>query len=132
MGARRDGDRIVLVPVRIKDERGDLLPTAIPQVTVVKGAHQYAGDSPLDDPSRDPAREVEILARIEQNLVDAPLAGFVGEGMAPYGFLTEAVDAVRLLMTWPQPTPPAVSSATRSSPAVSLPTTASRSTVAPA
>jgi L-asparaginase len=88
-GVHRDGDRMVLVPVQIKDDRGDLLAGAIPKVTIVKEAYQYAGDADPDDPTG----EVDILARIEKNLRQAPLAGFVGEGMAPYGIMSPEVDA---------------------------------------
>lgn len=90
--ARSDG-RIAPVQVTVRDASGDLLPTAIPRVSLVKDAQQFGGDAALNDPARDPLGEVEIQARIEHNLQHAPLAGFVGEGMAPYGFLTEAADA---------------------------------------
>jgi len=50
---------------------------------------QYAGDAASDDPTG----EVDILARIEKNLRQAPLAGFMGEGLAPYGVMHVAVDA---------------------------------------
>ena len=36
---------------------------------------------------------MDVLAAIAANLDDAPLAGFVGEGMSPYGMLSESVDA---------------------------------------
>src|SRR5207302_11073742 len=65
----------------------------IPKVSIVKEAQQFGGDAAVDDGSRSAATEVDILARIAHNLDHAPLAGFVGEGMAPYGFLTEAADA---------------------------------------
>jgi hypothetical protein len=94
MGVRRQGNRIVEVPVQVKNAAGGLLPTAIPKVMVVKdGGHQYVGDAATNDPSRDPAGEVEVLARLEESLRDDPLSGFVGEGMSPYGFMSEAVDA---------------------------------------
>jgi len=37
-GVRREGERIVPVPVHIKDAQGDLLPRAIPKVTIAKEA----------------------------------------------------------------------------------------------
>jgi len=88
-GVRRDGARIVPVPVRIKDAEGNLPPTAIPRVTIVKESYQYAGNPASDDP----IGEADIIARIEDNLRRAPLAGFVGEGLAPYGIMVVAVDA---------------------------------------
>ena len=33
-------------------------------------------------------REIDLLARIEHNLRHAPLAGFVVEGLSPYGIMT--------------------------------------------
>jgi hypothetical protein len=70
----------VTVSVPIKDAAGDLLSAAIPKVWVTKDGRYIA-----DDYSDDPDREVDIVAQIEKNLRDAPLAGFVGEGLAPYG-----------------------------------------------
>jgi hypothetical protein len=92
MGVARQGSGMAHVTVLIKDAAGDLLTSAIPKVSLVKDAQQFGGDASPDDGERDPAREVEILARIDRNLSDAPLAGFVAEGMAPYGFMSEAVD----------------------------------------
>lgn len=65
------------VPAPIKDADGWLLPTALPQVRFVKSA-RYLPSSP--DTSGD--GEVEIQARIEKNLAEEPLAGFVAEGTA--------------------------------------------------
>jgi hypothetical protein len=76
------------VSVRIKDGKGALLGTAIPKVTIVKHARYLPEDS-----SGDPNAEVDIVARIEKNLRDAPLAGFVAEGSAPFGALSNAVEA---------------------------------------
>jgi hypothetical protein len=92
-GVRREGERIAPVAVQIKDELGDLVATSIPRVSLVKGAGQYSGSAPLGEASRDLTDAVDVLASIEQCLNEAPLAGFVGEGMAPYGSLNEAVDA---------------------------------------
>jgi hypothetical protein len=80
MGVRRDDGQIVLVTVQVKDAPGDLLPTGIPTVSIVKDGSYVA-----EDFSDDRDREVDILAQIERNLQYAPLAGFVGEGQAPFG-----------------------------------------------
>jgi L-asparaginase/Glu-tRNA(Gln) amidotransferase subunit D len=89
IGVRREADKILPVPVEIKDAGGDLLPGAIPKVTIVKESYQYAGDAA----PRNPTGEDDVLARIEKNLRTAPLAGFVGEGMSPYGILHQDMDA---------------------------------------
>jgi hypothetical protein len=72
--------------VPIKDGRGDLLEAAIPKVTIVKD-----GNYTVDDYDDDPSREVDLLAQIERNLFAHPLAGFVVEGLSPYGRLTSRV-----------------------------------------
>jgi L-asparaginase len=87
-GTRRVDGRIARVSVRIKDMQGALLATAIPKVTIVKHARYLP-----EDASGDPAAEVDILARLEKNLREAPLAGFVAEGSAPFASLSNAVEA---------------------------------------
>lgn len=87
-GTRREGNRVIRVSVRIKDERGDLLASAIPKVTIVKHARYLP-----EDASGNPTAEVDILARIEKNLREAPLAGFIAEGAAPFGSMSTSVDA---------------------------------------
>lgn len=88
-GATRSGsDAITSVDVQIKDEDERLVGTIIPKVTITKEARYLT-----DDGSGDPAGEVEILARIEKNLRDHPLSGFVAEGAAPYGQMSSSVDA---------------------------------------
>ena len=74
-GVRRDGE----IEVRIKNDQGELLESAIPKVTIIKHA-RYLPDELSDDPDT----VVEVLGRIEKNLVDSPLSGFVLEGNAPY------------------------------------------------
>jgi hypothetical protein len=74
------------ITVPIKDARGDLLEPAIPKVTIVKD-----GNYTIDDYDDDPSREVDLLAQIERNLDAHPLAGFVVEGLSPYGRLTSTV-----------------------------------------
>jgi hypothetical protein len=83
-GVRQTGNRITNVTVPIKDANGELLPTAIPRVSIAKYV-AYGSDDFADDPTG----EVEIAARIERNLRDFPLSGFVAEGTAPFGDLNE-------------------------------------------
>jgi L-asparaginase len=87
-GTLRVDGRITRVTVRIKDAHGALLAAAIPKVTIVKHARYLP-----EDTSGDAASEVDILARLDKNLREAPLAGFVGEGTAPYGSLSNAIEA---------------------------------------
>lgn len=87
-GSRVQGSKVEPIAVPIKDPEGHLLSTAIPTVTIVKHARYLPRDT-----SGDAAAEVDILARIEKNLHDAPLAGFVAEGSAPFGAMSNSVDA---------------------------------------
>lgn len=87
-GSRFNGSKIETVPVDVKDAEGGLLATAIPKVTIVKHARYLP-----EDTSGNAESEVDILARIAQNLRDAPLAGFVAEGSAPFGAMSNSVDA---------------------------------------
>ena len=87
-GSRIQGSTAGTIAVPIKDSAGNLLSTAIPKVTIVKHARYLP-----EDTSGDASSEVDILARIEKNLRDAPLAGFIAEGSAPFGSMSNAVDA---------------------------------------
>jgi L-asparaginase len=87
-GSRIQGSRVGTIAVPIKDDNGNLIPTAIPKVTLVKHARYLP-----EDTSGDAGSEVDILARIEKNLRAAPLAGFVAEGSAPFGAMSNSVDA---------------------------------------
>lgn len=87
-GSRVQGLKVGAITVPIKDRAGNLLPTAIPKVTIVKHARYLP-----EETSGDASAEVDILARIKKNLRDAPLAGFVAEGSAPFGAMSNSVDA---------------------------------------
>ena len=87
-GTRRAGGQIGWVTVDVKDADGGLVLTAIPKVTIVKHGRYIP-----DDSSGDAAAEVDILARIDKNLREAPLAGFVAEGSAPFGSVPNAMEA---------------------------------------
>jgi hypothetical protein len=87
-GSRFEGSQLRTISIPIKDTGGELLGSAIPKVTIVKHARYLP-----EDTSGDASSEVDILARIEKSLRDAPLAGFVAEGSAPFGAMSNAVDA---------------------------------------
>jgi hypothetical protein len=67
------------IDVDVKSPDGELLESAMPKVTVIKHVRYLP-----DDLSGDADMVVEVLGRIEKNLADSPLGGFVLEGMAPY------------------------------------------------
>jgi L-asparaginase len=79
-GLVADGSGPRVVTVRVKNAEGELLDTAIPKVSIVKDA-SYSED----DYDGDPAQEVDIIALTAYKLKSAPLAGFVLEGLSPYG-----------------------------------------------
>ena len=87
-GSRVQSSKVETIAVAIKDVEGNLLPSAIPKVTIAKHARYLP-----DDTTGNAEEEVDILARIEKNLRDAPLAGFVAEGSAPFGAMSNSVDA---------------------------------------
>jgi hypothetical protein len=87
-GSKLRGSKVRAIAVPIKDDAGYLLPIAIPKVTILKHARYLPEDS-----SGDARNEVDIIARLEKNLHDAPLAGFVAEGSAPFGAVSNSVDA---------------------------------------
>jgi L-asparaginase len=74
------------VAVRAAD--GSLLESAIPAVEIVKHG-QYREP----DPTIDAHRETAVLAVIDAALASGGLAGIVAEGAAPYGSMSESVDA---------------------------------------
>jgi hypothetical protein len=83
-----EGTTIRTEPIAVKTDDGMLRPEAMPNVTIAK----YARYLP-PGPEVDAEAEVEIIARIQQNLRTAPLSGFVGEGASPYGSMNAATDA---------------------------------------
>jgi hypothetical protein len=80
-GVRQEGSRIETVPVAIKGSDGGLLDSAIPRVAITKDANYWDDDSTTDlEAEVDP-----LIALIGHMLKSAPLAGFVVEGLTPYG-----------------------------------------------
>jgi hypothetical protein len=84
MGVQRaDAARLVQVPVAIKSANGELLDSAIPKVSIIKDGNYVADDFDSDIES-----QVDVLALLDLKLRHAPLAGFVLEGLSPYGTTT--------------------------------------------
>lgn len=79
-GIKGGASGIETVEVAVKDATGKLLDTAIPKVSIVKDASYIE-----DDCESDPAQEVDTIAFMEYKLKNAPLSGFVLEGLNPYG-----------------------------------------------
>lgn len=80
IGLSLEDGRVSTVEVSVKNEQDELLGSAIPKVSIVKDS-SYAED----DFEGDVAQEVDVLALIDYKLKHTPLAGFVLEGLSPYG-----------------------------------------------
>ena len=81
MGVQRtEAGRVSQVPVAIKDGNNALLDSAIPKVSVIKD-----GNYTPDDFEDRIESQVDVQALIDVKLRGAPLAGFVLEGLSPYG-----------------------------------------------
>jgi L-asparaginase/Glu-tRNA(Gln) amidotransferase subunit D len=72
--------RPVRITVPIKAADGSLIDDAIPHVSIVKDGNYGA-----DEPPYRISSEVDILALLDSRLNSGALAGFVLEGLAPYG-----------------------------------------------
>lgn len=82
---KRNG-KFETVSVTIKTSEGELLPAAIPKVSLLKGDTWFD-----DDGGPNPGNEKGIIANIDQ-LLTYPLAGLVGEGTAPYSSMSASQD----------------------------------------
>ena len=85
IGYTKSGSGMKAVDIAVKDCDGKLLGSAIPKVTITK-----EGNYSPEAADSGPEREVDLIAQIEDNLANAPLAGFVVEGQSPYGSMTNA------------------------------------------
>jgi hypothetical protein len=86
-GVLREGGAFRSVPVEIKNAAGELLPSAIPKVAIVKGDNWYD-----DSAEPNPRGEKGITGSIEMLLEKYPLGGIVGEGLAPYSSMSTSQD----------------------------------------
>jgi hypothetical protein len=80
--AHKSKSGIELIDVPVKDAGGKLLADAIPVVSIMKDG-SYCGIEFGDDPEL----EIDMIASIEHKLAMGRLAGFVIEGLVPYGSL---------------------------------------------
>ena len=69
--------------IAIKNRNGEILPDAIPSVSIVKDGG-YCGE----DYDEDPALEGDLAYLLDHKLRLGRLAGFVTEGQVPYGAMT--------------------------------------------
>ncbi len=86
-GVVRQGEKSTVIRIHTKNDSGLLVGRTIPKVSIVK-----AGYYSQDDNRADPKQEVDIFALINKNLSKNPLAGFVAEGLAPYGKLPVSIE----------------------------------------
>lgn len=84
-GVLRADGRLKQVAVAVKTGAGELIETVVPKVSIVKD-----GNYVDDDASENIEREVDLIALIDAKLRGAPLAGFVLEGLSPYGYAMSA------------------------------------------
>ena len=84
-GVLRDDGGFRPIDVAIK-KAGALQGDAVPNVMLVKDGNYTA-----ESHDSDVEREVDLIARIDDNLAHAPLSGFTVEGLSPYGSMTSEV-----------------------------------------
>ncbi|HUB95310.1 MAG TPA: asparaginase domain-containing protein [Stellaceae bacterium] len=84
-GVRRVGGRVETVRVPLKGRDGMLLDTAIPGVAIIKDASYWANDF-----ANSIEAQGDLIAAIDHALAAEPLAGFVIEGLTPYGAMVSA------------------------------------------
>jgi hypothetical protein len=82
----RAGSSIETFEMQVKGPQGQILPDAIPSVSIIKD-----GGYVDEDFNGDPALELDIAYLIERKLSLGRLAGFITEGQVPYGTMTSAV-----------------------------------------
>jgi L-asparaginase len=74
------------IEILVKGREGEILPDAIPSVSIVKD-----GSYVEEDFGNDPSLERDLACFLDHKLRLGRLAGFVTEGQVPYGSMTSAV-----------------------------------------
>ncbi|HEY2530241.1 MAG TPA: asparaginase domain-containing protein [Xanthobacteraceae bacterium] len=80
---RADRSRLDTIEIAIKNRDGEILPGAIPSVSITKD-----GGFSAEDFGHDPGLEPDLAFLIDHKLGLGRLAGFVIEGQVPYGSMT--------------------------------------------
>jgi L-asparaginase len=82
-GVRKGRHGLETFDIAVKDAKGDILPEAIPSVSIVKDGGYFT-----DDYGDDPAKELDLLYLLDHKLASGRLNGFITEGQVPYGAMT--------------------------------------------
>jgi hypothetical protein len=83
---RAGSNGIETFDIAIKNAQGEILPDAIPSVSIVKEGGYFT-----EDFGGDPSEESDLIALIDRKLGLGRLGGFVVEGQVPYGSMTSAL-----------------------------------------
>ena len=83
LAVKKGAGGIESFPLALKTAQGELLPDAIPSVSIVKD-----GGYCTEEFGEDPEQETDLIALLERKLSLGRLAGFVCEGQVPYGSMT--------------------------------------------
>jgi L-asparaginase/Glu-tRNA(Gln) amidotransferase subunit D len=86
LAVRRADNRLERIEIAVKDANGEIMPDAIPSVSIIKD-----GGYTDEDFDGDPARELDIKHLIERKLGLGRLTGLITEGQVPYGTMTSAI-----------------------------------------
>jgi len=84
-GVRKGRHGLETFDIAVKDGKGDILPDAIPSVSIVKDGGYFT-----DDYGDDPSKELDLIYLLDYKLGSGRLCGFVTEGQVPYGAMTSA------------------------------------------
>jgi L-asparaginase len=86
LAIRAGHDGLETIEIAVKGRAGEILPEAIPSVSIVKD-----GGYVEEDFNSDPSLERDLAYLVDHKLRLGRLAGFVIEGQVPYGSMTSSV-----------------------------------------
>jgi L-asparaginase len=82
-GVRKGRHGLETFDIAVKDSSGEILPDAIPAVSIVKDGGYFA-----DDYGDDASKELDLIYLLDYKLDSGRLCGFITEGQVPYGSMT--------------------------------------------